>query len=224
VDFKIFFAKLMSIVVIFIFGCTFFWLVVFKQQLLWHFDAVLGSGRRFHYVRYFAQVTLLTFDMKSIAFITLMIVSQACTADDASIIKKSLTADTKMEGRLADGDTVVSLLSRSGLFSKKPAERQDYSFFYIPRKPIYVLGAKLISFEHEYLTEYIGCCVNAGNAVILKPSGSISAIEAFAIKNKCRLSVGGQIFLVPKSAAKSLSNEDRKNLVEVSCKDNYLFE
>jgi len=41
----------MPIVVIFIFGCPFLWLVVVKPPLLWHFDAVLGSGRPFHYVR-----------------------------------------------------------------------------------------------------------------------------------------------------------------------------
>src|SRR3989338_9655591 len=40
----------MPIVVIFIFGCPFLWLVVVKPPLLWHFDAVLGSGRPFHYV------------------------------------------------------------------------------------------------------------------------------------------------------------------------------
>jgi hypothetical protein len=43
----------MPIVVIFIFGRPFFWLVVIKQPLLWHFDAVFGSGRPFHYVSHY---------------------------------------------------------------------------------------------------------------------------------------------------------------------------
>src|SRR4030065_1128771 len=37
------------------FGCPFLCLVVVVPPLLWHLDAVLGSGRPFHYVSVFSE-------------------------------------------------------------------------------------------------------------------------------------------------------------------------
>lgn len=162
--------------------------------------------------------------MKISLFLFSVFLSHACLADNASIIEKSLTADAKKENRLVDGGVVVSELEKAGVFTKKPTERQDYSDYYVPQKPVRVLGAQLISFEHQHFQTYMGCCVNPGNAVVLRPSGNTAAIKSFARKNKCKFSSGNQIYLVPKKALKALSEQDRQSLVEVSCKDNYLFE
>ncbi|MFO1494192.1 MAG: hypothetical protein U1F26_05980 [Lysobacterales bacterium] len=162
--------------------------------------------------------------MKTLVLAFLCLLTGICTAQDADIIERSLTADASREQRLADGTEVVSQLARLGIFAEDPNERREYSSFYIPKKPISVLGARLVSFEHEYADEYLGCCVNPGNAVILQPAGATADIEAFAQRNGCRYAVGDEIFVLPKSVTQGLSDSERAALVEVSCKDDYLFE
>ena len=162
--------------------------------------------------------------MRTIALTIAALLSSVCVAQNNEVIERSLTADAKREHRLIDGQEVVLQLSRQGVFKGKPSERQDYSSFYIPQQTVFVLGAKLISFEHEYQTRYVGCCVNPGNAVILQPTRGTAEIETFSRRNGCKYSVGNEIFYVPQKATKALSKPERDSLVEVSCKDNYLFD
>lgn len=162
--------------------------------------------------------------MRTIVLTIAALLSGVCAAQSNDIIERSLTADAKREHRLIDGQEVVLQLSRQGVFKRKPNERRDYSSFYIPQQGVFVFGAKLISFEHEYQTRYIGCCVNPGNAVILQPTRGTAEIEAFSRRNGCRYSVGDEIFYAPQRAIKGLTKSERDSLVEVSCKDNYLFD
>lgn len=162
--------------------------------------------------------------MKALVLALMSLFAGICSAHDVDIIERSLTADASREQRLIDGSEVVSQLARLGIFAKDPTERLDYSSFYIPQKPVTVLGARLVSFEHEYADEYLGCCVNPGNAVILLPTGGTADIEAFAQRNGCRYAVSEEILVLPPSVTQGLSESERDALVEVSCKDNYLFD
>jgi hypothetical protein len=162
--------------------------------------------------------------MRTIALTISALLSSVCVAQSNQVIERSLTADAKREHRLIDGQKVVLQLSRQGVLSRKPSERRDYSSFYVPQQTVVVLGAKLVSFEHEYQGRYIGCCVNPGNAVILQPIDGTDEIETFARRNGCKYSVGNEILYVPEMVGKALSKPDRDSLVEVSCKDNYLFD
>jgi hypothetical protein len=155
-------------------------------------------------------------------FILLALLTGTCFAQNSEIIEKSLTYDAKRQTRFVDGKVVVRQLVKSGAFKEKPTQRMDYADYYVPQKPVSVLGAKLISFEHQYQQKYIGCCVNPGNAVVLHPTKSVENIKSFADKNRCRFSAGREIFLVPDEALKGLSDKERLSLVEVSCKDDYL--
>jgi hypothetical protein len=42
--------------------------------------------------------------------------------------------------------------------------------------------------EEEYMTRFIGCCVNAGMGVSVRIRGSADELEEFAEKNGCRFS------------------------------------
>lgn len=162
--------------------------------------------------------------MKTLMLALMFLLAGICSAQDVNIIEQSLTADASREHRLVDGSEVVSQLARLEIFAEDPTERLDYSSFYTPKKHVAVLGARLVSFEHEYADEYLGCCVNPGNAVILLPAGGTADIEAFAQRNGCRYAVGDEILVLPHSVTKGLSESERDALVEVSCKDNYLFD
>lgn len=162
--------------------------------------------------------------MRTTVLTIVALFSGACIAQSNDVIERSLTADPKHESRLIDGQEVVLELSQQGALKRKPNERRDYSDYYVPQRTIYVLGAKLISFEHEYITRYIGCCVNPGNAVVLQPSKETVEIEEFSRRNGCKYSVGDEIFYVPERAMKKLTKSERSSLVEVSCKDDYLLD
>jgi hypothetical protein len=39
--------------------------------------------------------------------------------------------------------------------------------------------------EEEYLTTFIGCCVNTGLGVVVEKNGSLAELDAFVLANEC---------------------------------------
>lgn len=88
--------------------------------------------------------------------------------------------------RNANHGQAIRNYMNKGYIDKTPTVyRADYVDYYILKKPAYVLGHELKIIEEEYMSEYIGCCVNEGVGLVLKLSGSMQKLESFAQKNKC---------------------------------------
>ena len=76
---------------------------------------------------------------------------------------------------------------KQGIVNKKPNASIDYTDYYLINKPTSFMGHELLVIEEEYMTQYIGCCVNPGVGVSLKIVCGTKNLEDFAQKNGCSL-------------------------------------
>lgn len=87
--------------------------------------------------------------------------------------------------RAGDSGKAIQAYMREGVVNKKPNERADYTDYYIVKKPATFMGHELVVIEEEYMSKYVGCCVNPGAGITVKVNGSPKNLEKFADKNKC---------------------------------------
>ena len=140
--------------------------------------------------------------------------------DASKAIELSLTLNPITGSNVLDGSEIIPSLVKSGIFPDKPSERLNYRSYYIPKTNIQILGSKLVYYDHEYIEEWIGCCPNSGNAVVLLESIDTARIKSFAKMNKCKVTKGKDIYL-PDDLWKllNISEESKSRLIEVSCKE-----
>jgi hypothetical protein len=86
-----------------------------------------------------------------------------------------------------------------------------------------VFGHVLVFIEEEYMTRFIGCCVNEGGGLVLRINGAMDKLEYWAKANQCHinqfrdekefLKYSGVRFAVPQGAYAQIScrvrDEDR---------------
>lgn len=89
--------------------------------------------------------------------------------------------------RLGDSGKAIQAYMKQGIVNKKPNASVDYTDYYLINKPTSFMGHELLVIEEEYMTQYIGCCVNPGVGVSLKIVGGTKNLEDFAQKNGCSL-------------------------------------
>jgi hypothetical protein len=137
------------------------------------------------------------------------------------VVELSLTLDPKTGSNSLGGSEAISNLAKDGIFTERASLRMDYSSYYVPKRNIEVLGARLVYFDHEHMEEYVGCCVNSGNAVVLIANSDTAHIEDFAKTNKCGVKKGESVDF-PDDLWKllTINQEMKSRLIEVSCKDN----
>jgi hypothetical protein len=130
----------------------------------------------------------------SIAVVLLVFFGTApATADKISkqeqLFRKAMVpAPDKDDGsRMLDPGSVIRAYIKSGHVRRKPDLGADYVDQRKFRKPATLFGHTLISIEEEYLTVYIGCCVNPGIGAVIQQNGEMAELEAYLAANKCRL-------------------------------------
>ena len=89
--------------------------------------------------------------------------------------------------RLGDSGKAIQAYMKQEIVNKKPNASIDYTDYYLINKPASFMGHELLVIEEEYMTQYIGCCVNPGVGVSLKIVGDTKNLEDFAQKNECSL-------------------------------------
>ena len=142
--------------------------------------------------------------------------------DVSSLIEASLTLDPKTGNNLIDGSKIVSQLTENGVFVSLPESNYDCRNIYLVKKDIKVLGGQLLVFNYQHLKEWIGCCPNEGNQVLLQVKGDLTAIRKFADTNKCAVKVGSDIHIPDEvSQALHLSGDDNTQLVQLGCQEEY---
>ncbi len=143
-------------------------------------------------------------------------------AEPALLIKKLLeTSPETIEESMESLDS-LTILKKNGVIDEKANVQGDYHHFYFPKKEIEMFGAKLVVLDHEYLADYIGCCVDPGVAVVLKKVDGFNSneIDTFAKQNSCKINDIEKSF-IPDLVMKQLGHvNDKKYLFELSCKQN----
>lgn len=89
--------------------------------------------------------------------------------------------------RVGDSGKAIQAYMREGIVNKKPDQRADYTDYYLVNKPESFMGHKLMVIEEEYMSKYIGCCVNPGAGVSVKIEGDTKNLSEFAKTNGCTL-------------------------------------
>ena len=92
-------------------------------------------------------------------------------------------------GRLEAGPAIRRFIA-AGYVDRRPTRRMDYTDYRVLKRPFQFLGQDLLVIEEEYMTQYVGCCVDEGSGAIFRLSGDRSELTTFAAANKCRLDTG----------------------------------
>lgn len=119
--------------------------------------------------------------------LVLALVSSVCIADDT--LEQSLINAIEQNKTTANRETLYGSAIRAykaqAYIDQKPNKRADYTDYYLLNKPATFIGHDLKVIEEEYMSAYIGCCVNPGLGLSLKIRGSLTSLKAFASENGC---------------------------------------
>jgi hypothetical protein len=94
------------------------------------------------------------------------------------------------ENRVMSSGVAIERLAKMGFLPIKPDERADYVDYRRVRKPLSLFGHQVVVIEEEYLTQYIGCCVNPGLGLVIETNGAMGDLNAFLVPNKCHKRTG----------------------------------
>ncbi len=106
-------------------------------------------------------------------------------SDAEKILQGAMTPGTGDNQRKIDSGVAIRALIKHGYLPRKPEPRADYVDYRLLRKPLALFGHPVLVIEEEYLSTYIGCCVNPGIGLIIEKAGNTTKLDAFLSSNKC---------------------------------------
>jgi hypothetical protein len=112
-------------------------------------------------------------------------VAQAAVSPLERTLRKAMTPGVESGTRVVDSGVAIRAYIDKGFVRRAPDQRADYVDYRRVRKPATLFGHKLVVIEEEYLTKYIGCCVNTGIGVVVEKTGSLVELDAFVLANEC---------------------------------------
>ncbi|MBN7137873.1 hypothetical protein A7A76_00020 [Lysobacter enzymogenes] len=128
---------------------------------------------------------------RSVALILLAcaLLPLAASAADEAALEKGLTDalryDRAKGERVAPSGPALQAYIQAGYLDLKPSVRADYTDYRVLKKPAPFMGQRLVLVEEEYMSQYIGCCVDEGVSAVVRVEGSTAAMEKFAKANAC---------------------------------------
>jgi len=125
-----------------------------------------------------------------IAVAVMALLSQRVMASSEELENGLITAmrlNKETKERLGDSGKAIQAYMREGFVGSRPNRRVDYTDYYLLRKPATFMRHELVVIEEEYMSKFIGCCVNVGVGVVLRVSGGTENVEEFAEQNGCRV-------------------------------------
>lgn len=125
----------------------------------------------------------------SLAWLACILLPLAALAADETALEKGLTDamryDRAKGERAAPSGPALQAYIQAGYLDLRPSVRADYTDYRLLKKPAPFMGQALVLVEEEYMTQYIGCCVDEGVSAVVRVSGSTAAMEKFAKANAC---------------------------------------
>lgn len=120
-----------------------------------------------------------------------------------------------------EAQKALEMLKQHGIIKNEPDIVADYNHIYIANKQLPVLGGMLLALDHEYLEDWIGCCVNPGVALALqvkKDKHDSSALVSFAKENHCTVKPFEQSFMTKDLKEAAFDHVKKEDVLVLSCK------
>ena len=128
--------------------------------------------------------------MKPGLIASLLLLVGAATAlaqtPEEMLLRDAMSLGAVPETRHIEPGEVIRAYIKAGVVAQKPDSAADYVDYRRFRKPATLFGHKLVVLEEEYMTTYIGCCVDPGIGMVVEVAGDTTELDAFLVTNKCR--------------------------------------
>ena len=111
--------------------------------------------------------------------------SQVNDAELAAGLVGAMRLNADRTERLAEPGEAIRAYIKAGYLRLKPEQRDDYTDYRVVQLPAKFFGQELLVIEEEYLSKFIGCCVNEGVGVILRVTADLAPLKEFAAANGC---------------------------------------
>jgi len=112
---------------------------------------------------------------------------QAQSSSEAVLIE-ALKLDASTHERVGSSESAIEAYAAAGLINLDADVRVDYTSYFVVKKRTEFMGHTLVLIEHEYMDEYVGCCVSPGMGVTVRVKGDTRSLEDFAAANGCSFS------------------------------------
>ena len=137
---------------------------------------------------------------------------------EEALLREAMNLGATQETRLKEPGEAIRAYIKAGLVKRKPDAAADYVDYRRVEKATTLFGHRLVVLEEEYMTTYIGCCVNPGLGLVVEVAGDTTELDAFLAANKCRKNQ-------PSGPADSMAQagftpEPGKTYAYVSCREN----
>jgi hypothetical protein len=121
-----------------------------------------------------------------LVMLTGSVAQSAEPAEAEDILRTAMMKSAEADQRKIDSGVAIRTLIKQGFVPRKPEPRADYVDYRRLRKPLTLFGHPVLLIEEEYMTTYIGCCVNAGIGLVIEKAGGTAELDVFLKENKCR--------------------------------------
>jgi len=159
--------------------------------------------------------------MKRVILLALLLCPVMSLASSEQAVISLLKASPENVQPSLETQKALEMLKQHGIIKNEPDIVADYNHIYIANKQLPVLGGVLLALDHEYLEDWIGCCVNPGVALALKvkkDKDDSSALASFAKENHCNVMPFEQSFMTKDLKEAAFDHVKKEDVLVLSCK------
>lgn len=159
--------------------------------------------------------------MKRVILLALLLCPVMSLASSEQAVISLLKASPEKVQPSSETQKALETLKQHDIIKNEPDIVADYNHIYIANKQLPVLGGMLLALDHEYLEDWIGCCVNPGVALALqvkKDKHDSSALVSFARENHCTVKPFEQSFMTKDLKEAPFDHLKKEDIWVLSCK------
>ena len=159
--------------------------------------------------------------MKRVILLALLLCPVMSLASSEQAVISLLKASPEKVQPSSETQKALETLKQHDIIKNEPDIVADYNHIYIANKQLPVLGGMLLALDHEYLEDWIGCCVNPGVALALqvkKDKHDSSALVSFARENHCTVKPFEQSFMTKDLKEAAFDHVKKEDVLVLSCK------
>lgn len=159
--------------------------------------------------------------MKRVILLAVLLCPVMSLASSEQAVISLLKASPEKVQPSSETQKALETLKQHDIIKNEPDIVADYNHIYIANKQLPVLGGVLLALDHEYLEDWIGCCVNLGVALALqvkKDKHDSSALVSFARENHCTVKPFEQSFMTKDLKEAPFDHLKKEDIWVLSCK------